>query len=309
MPRKLFSWLGATILGVAGLALVPSTAFAACQQWDVSGRWSLQQDNDYVVEMNIQQDGNRLSGEAAFHRTTDGTPAPDNFTGKLDEDYFTFTVRWNFPGHPVGVYKGNIDSQGRMQGRTYDKAHPGDEGSAAFWRGNRTATCLDQPEAPAPRPEDQVVEAVPDQGGSSAADVISGAGVWLPDLAVTGVSGPGSLQAGLSGTFTVQIANPGNSPARVEINILFTGKLDQTGQIVAGAGLACSVEAGGSAKINAMLVCNGGQLGAGESTTITVQGRGQATGKGAVVATLNNSRSVEESSYDNNLGRLDLNIN
>ncbi len=40
-----------------------------------------------------------------------------------------------------------------------------------------------------------------------------------------------------------------------------------------------------------------------------VQGRGQVAGAGTLVGTLNNSRAVQESSYDNNVKQLNVTIN
>jgi hypothetical protein len=59
------------------------------------------------------------------------------------------------------------------------------------------------------------------------------------------------------------------------------GKLDQTGQVVPGAG---------------------------QTTTVVVQGRGQVAGAGILLATLNPSRTVSEASYDNNFKQLNVTI-
>ena len=49
-------------------------------------------------------------------------------------------------------------------------------------------------------------------------------------------------------------------------------------------------------------------MAAGETGTVIVQGRGQVAGPGTLVGTLNNSRSVQESSYDNNVKQLNVTI-
>jgi hypothetical protein len=130
------------------------------------------------------------------------------------------------------------------------------------------------------------------------------------ELSVARISGPTSLQAGLSGTYEVTIRNDGNVAATVELHIVFAGALDQTGQIVADAGLACEV--GHDAGINAAVRCTGGQVEAGGSVTVVVQGRGQTAGEGQLVATINASRSVLEfggGGYDNNLKQFNVTIN
>lgn len=277
-------------------AIIPSsTAFAACQQWDVSGRWILAQDNDFLIDITFQQDGVRLSGTAAAHRVGDGAPRPVKLSGQVNGGAISFTIDWQYGGS-IGQYDGSISEAGRLRGQTHDAGNPGDEGSVAKWRGDTSAKCLDAVAATPPRQDPVILN--PDS-------VISQSSA---DLVVASIDGPTSLQAGLSGSFTVGISNQGNAAAVVELNILFAGKLDQTGQIVAGAGLACDIQPGGSAKVNAILVCTGGQLGSGQSTTVLVQGRGSEPGSGALIASLNNSRALDEASFDNNLGRLDLTI-
>ena len=127
------------------------------------------------------------------------------------------------------------------------------------------------------------------------------------DLTVVSLSGPGKLKAGLSGTFKVVIKDIGTGGATVELHIIFAKAIDQTGQIVAGAGLACAI--GHDAGINTGLTCTGGKLAPGETATITVQGRGQAAGIGVLLATLNPSRVVTETDYNNNVKQLNVTIN
>ncbi len=126
------------------------------------------------------------------------------------------------------------------------------------------------------------------------------------DLAIVQIAGPGPMTAGLSGTFRVTIENRGGRTAPVELFIIFAGALDQTGQIVPGAGLACEVVH--DAGINAAVRCTGGVLGRGQSTTVVVQGRGSAGGIGKMVATINPSQAAQETNFNNNLVQLDVNI-
>ena len=129
----------------------------------------------------------------------------------------------------------------------------------------------------------------------------------VADLAVIGLSGPNTLQAGLSGTYTVTVRNQGNASAPVELHIIFAKALDQTGQIVPSAGLACAI--GHDAGINTGLNCTGGVLAAGGTATVVVQGRGQSAGGGVLLATLNPGHAVQESNYDNNNKQLNVTIN
>ena len=315
--------------------LLSSAAQAACEQWDLNGKWRFSQDNGFNVNFKFLQTGNVITGNGR-HRTP-GQFFDGSLNGRIDGHRFSFTVDWVTGA--VGMYDGIIDDSGGASGRTRDQ-----RGFEAGWQGNRAATCrvaaaekpvvalgrvkkglaLGRVKVPpttlktpleicvhaqnarkrnspaAPGLERQCAAA-----GAAASDAILEAANQLADLTV-GVRGPNSLQAGLSGTFTVGISNRGTVGATVELNIIFAGKLDQTGRIVAGAGLACDVVH--DAGINAALRCTGGQLGAGESARVVVQGRGQEAGNGMLVATLNASRSVEESNYDNNLKQLNITI-
>jgi hypothetical protein len=134
----------------------------------------------------------------------------------------------------------------------------------------------------------------------------SASGTGPADLAVS-ISGPTTRQTGLSGTYTVTIKNQGGSAAPVDLVIIFSGTLNQTDAVVAGAGLDCVVKAGDPG-INQAVHCTSGSLAAVQSATVTVQARGQVAGKGMLLATINASRSVTESSYDNNLVQLDVTV-
>ncbi len=82
------------------------------------------------------------------------------------------------------------------------------------------------------------VEALPDKGKGAGAYVLKDSvGKQGADLSVGSMSGPGKLQAGLSGTYKVTVKNGGDVSANVELTILFAKALDQTGQIVPGPAL------------------------------------------------------------------------
>jgi len=119
------------------------------------------------------------------------------------------------------------------------------------------------------------------------------------NLTVAEIAGPQRLRIGLSGTYKVTIQNINLQTVPVELHIIFAGKADQTGRIVADGGLACEV--GHDAGINAVVRCTGGEIEAGGTVTVVVQARGQAFGIGQLVVTVNASRSVLEESYEDNL--------
>jgi hypothetical protein len=290
--------------------LLPSAASAACTGvWDLSGRWILSQtnmaDGDVVVVDFLPGFGDVLRGSAAFR-----IAGSNRVDGRITGNSFSFTVPWARI-NSVGVYTGVIDAQGRIGGTTFDRNHPK---NTAGWRGNRAAKCIVAASEPPPVVASPPVKAIgrvklpagtPKNASLSICDAARAArardspaapgleaqclaaGSQSTDLTVVSLKGPGSLQAGLSGTYTVTVRNGGSVTAPVELHIVFAKALDQTGQIVAGGGLDCTV--GHDAGINAGLTCTGGQLAGGESTTVIVQGRGQNPGVGVLLATINNN--------------------
>jgi len=128
-----------------------------------------------------------------------------------------------------------------------------------------------------------------------------------PDLTVIRIDGPDALQAGLTGTFSFIVGNIGDTAASVEVNLHFAGALEQSGQVYADSGLNC-VTGAGNGKVNATVACSGGQLEPKRSATITVQAIGRAAGTGSVIASINNSRTLAESNYGNDLGRRDVTV-
>jgi hypothetical protein len=128
------------------------------------------------------------------------------------------------------------------------------------------------------------------------------------DLTVIRIDGPDALQAGMTGTFSFIIGNIGDAAASVEVAVLFTGALDQSGQVYADSGVNCVVDAS-KGKVNATVARSGGQLDPKRSATITVQASGRAAGTGSVIAYINNSRTLAESDYGNDLGRRDIAVN
>jgi hypothetical protein len=125
------------------------------------------------------------------------------------------------------------------------------------------------------------------------------------DLTIVRIDGPSTLPAGQSASFSILVGNVGNLAGPVEVNILFAGALDQTGQVSADSGLACD-SVPGNGKVHTNLHCTGGQLYPQRSATITIQSVGMTPGAGSIIASANNSRSVDESDYGNNLGKRDV---
>jgi hypothetical protein len=108
----------------------------------------------------------------------------------------------------------------------------------------------------------------------------------LAQFTVT-AAGPSSLQAGLSGTYTVTAHNGGDVGAPVQLFIVFAGKLQQTGQIVADGGFDCTAT-------DNVVRCAVSNIARYTAVDIVVQGRGSEPGAGQLVANINPDRSVPE---------------
>jgi hypothetical protein len=65
-------------------------------------------------------------------------------------------------------------------------------------------------------------------------------------------TGPTTLPAGMSGTYTVSVSNPGDVSAPVELFISFNAPLQQTGQATPSGGFDCTVSnyAGGTTSVH-----------------------------------------------------------
>ena len=152
------------------IALVPNaSARADCANWDVSGRWVLDQNNGYWVTLDIDQTGNQLTGGVKFV-TKKGIgykglfysipPAflvgEGQIEGNVNGNAITIIAHWK-GGGTVGEYTGSISPQGWLEGDTRDRMHP--ESTARWSSLDRNADCMDvaapappQPQAPPNKP-------------------------------------------------------------------------------------------------------------------------------------------------------------
>jgi hypothetical protein len=134
--------------------------------------------------------------------------------------------------------------------------------------------CTDAPPPAAPPPPAPAQQPAPPDAQTAAARL----GV--------AVSGPTTLSAGMSGTYTVSVSNSGDVSAPVELFISFNGQLQQTGFTPSG-GFNCDVRnyAGGSSSVH----CTVPQFQSKATANIVVQGRGSAPGAGQLVVNINSS--------------------
>jgi hypothetical protein len=247
--------------GVPMLPLAP-----ACSEYEFNGDFSLYQTNGWSV--NFTSTGPIATGRARAVKPVEGV-MNGVISGSITGRHLDFTIRWD--NGPRGRYTGDVDEKGIAHGFTVDEVNTW---STANWDAIVPLGCVTPPAVPpAPAPADPAPQQVP---------------APVPATAVLGavVNGPATLQAGLSGTYTVTVSNSGGVKAPVELFIIFAGKLEQTGQIGAGGGFDCQLQSP-AAGVNATVRCVQ-QLEPGAKSDIVVQGVGRTPGAGTLLAKIGN---------------------
>ena len=121
------------IVASAALALFCACGVARgqCPQWDVSGKWQLEQSDGLTVTVDLRQSGKNVTGSAVCYTTKDPTGVLAPFkgkdphtlngpvTGNIAGDDFFAEIRWSVTS--IGVYRGKVGPQGRIEGTVYDK--------------------------------------------------------------------------------------------------------------------------------------------------------------------------------------------
>jgi hypothetical protein len=243
----------------------------ACSQWGCPGVFTLKQTNGDLVRFNST--GPVASGQAEA-TTPDREQHGYVQGGSIKGDKLDFTLGWSdVQGGPVGVYTGVVGSDGFAHGETRDR----DFGETALWDSTVPLVCTTpaaSPAAPAAAPAPAQQPAPPDAQTAAARLGVS-------------VNGPTTLSAGMSGTYTVTVSNPGDLSAPVELFISFNGNLRQTGQPAPSGGFDCTVNnyAGGTTSVH----CTVAQFQSKATANIAAQGQGSAPGAGQLVVTINSS--------------------
>ena len=152
----LMIWL---LLCALAFALSASSVRAQCAQWDVSGQWELQQSNGFTVQVDLHQNGKTVTGTASFTYVKPaggvlgafqgGDPATQrgSFSGNISGDDFYGQIGWT--SGSVGIYRGKVGAQGRIDGTMYDKGAPS---SRATWFSGEFMKCAGAPAANVPAP-------------------------------------------------------------------------------------------------------------------------------------------------------------
>ncbi|WP_319456209.1 MULTISPECIES: hypothetical protein [unclassified Mycobacterium] len=267
----------ATAIGAVALLAIPTPARAgpmfplapACAQYGFDGKFSLRQDNGFRVS--FTSTGRAATGEVVA-TGDNGWRQLGYVTGGIKGRNVDFTTNWDRnsgtgPGHYLGV----VGDDGFVRGgTTLDQSNV----NVANWSSTLPLGCLDAPLPPPPPVISATIgEQVP-------------AGPAAARLGVA-VNGPTTLRAGMSGSYTVNLSNPGDVGAPVELYVSFGGQLQQTGPVNPSGGVNCDVinNAGGTSAVR----CNAQQLESKATAQIVVQARGPAPGAGHLTVNINSS--------------------
>lgn len=228
-------------------------ASAQCEQWDLSGGWTLDQNDGYRVEMNLKQIGTELSGTAAYaHSRGAGRAVGGTVKGTIVGDGYDAEITWDKGG--VGVYRGTLiptpgpgDSTSRlMDGTVTNKANPS---SPVRWSRREKIKCTGSASPPAEPFKTSPTASgcrrwdasgpwslIQDDGFTVYVSLRQNGTALVGSADYTGEKGPGSgplVGGGVKGevrgdNFSVRITW-GNALRQVAD---YTGKIDATGKIV-----------------------------------------------------------------------------
>jgi hypothetical protein len=269
----------ATAISAVGLLMVPAPARAgpmfplapACTQYGFTGKFSLRQDNGWRVSFTS-------TGPAATGRVVavgnSGYTMRGNVTGGINGRNVDFTTHWD-NSSSTGHYNGVVGDDGTVRrGTTINQ----ENADLADWDSTSAPLGCITPAAPVTPPGSG-------EGPGPAEIPAPPAGPATARLAVS-ATGPTTLPAGQSGTYTVNLSNPGDTGAPIELYVSFGGQVQQTGQVISG-GFNCEVinNAGGTSAIR----CNSQQLQSKATAQIVVQARGSAPGAGHLTVNINSA--------------------
>ena len=262
----------ATAITAAGLLTVAAPAQAhpmlplapACSQYGFNGDFSIRQDNGWQTFFTANGPS-AGTGRAVTIYQDNVTKDKGNVTGGgIQGRNVDLTVRWDAAG-PVR-YTGTVGNDGFVHGGQFAGGH---------WDSINGPLACNDPVAPPPAQPAPAQQPAPPNAQPAAAR-----------LGVS-VNGPTTLPTGLSGTYTVNVSNSGDTGAPVELYVSFGGQLQQTDQVIASGGFNCEVlnYAGGTSAVH----CTVQQLPSKATANIVVHGRGPAPGAGHLTVSINSS--------------------
>lgn len=232
-----------------------------CHQYQFPGNFSLRWDDGEVVLFSSYGFDARGPTVTTYNTGRQSHGVVSGGMNGLNDVDFTIDGGGRVPEH----YTGTVGDDGYVHGGVVT-----DQVGSHHWDSTeRPLACV---LAPAPAPAQQP----PPPDAQTAAARLGVA-----------VNGPTTLGAGMSGTYTVNLSNSGDTGAPVELYVSFGGQLQQTGQVTPSGGVNCDVinNAGGTTAVH----CTAQQLQSKATANIVVQGRGAAPGAGHLTVTINSS--------------------
>ena len=119
-------------LFVPMVASASPAAEVLCKNYNLTGIWSIRQDNGPVVEMTVVQVGDKLTGSAKSGGVLGG------FSGELQKREISFRIDWT--NNTAGVYLGQADDFDVFSGVSYQADN---KANNTGWKMTAPATCND----------------------------------------------------------------------------------------------------------------------------------------------------------------------
>jgi hypothetical protein len=118
-----------------------------CSEWDLTGKWYINQTNGFDVIFQIVQTGTQLSGDAWYYAKNNSDGRHGSLEGHLNGDLFVIVAHWDGAG--AGEYSGYITPKGLIAGNTTDLSNTS---SRARWSGDYRYPAKYKVAAAAPAP-------------------------------------------------------------------------------------------------------------------------------------------------------------
>jgi hypothetical protein len=252
----------AAVLAAGGSLIysTPASAAPPCSQFNFyTGDWPMSLAGVGQPQVIQTHRGPTAAGRVLTNGTYQGSVTSGGIYGRNVD--FTITFANNARRH----YTGAVGDDGLVgNGVASDE----DGGYAVPWSTGNPLVCIDAPPVTTTQPPP------PNTTPATARLAVS-------------VNGPTTLAAGTSGTYNVNVSNPGDVGAPVELYVSYSGNLKQSGQVIPAGGFNCEVQnySGGTSSVH----CTVGQFAPKATATIVVQGRGSAPGAGGLGVTINSS--------------------
>jgi hypothetical protein len=284
----------ATAITAVGFLTVPTPARAgpmlplapACSQYAFNGDFGIALSTNWTTVIAS------LHGQAAGGRAVTVNQNNRNSknlgyaSGGIQGRNVDIRIKYDDPIVPPDHFMGTVGDDARVHGGTLEGAAAG-----VNWDSSGSLNCLDAP------PAGPVVGQTLPPPKTAIPGAPAGARLTIA------ATGPTTLPVGLSGTYTVTVANNGDVSAPGDLYISYGGKLEQMGQIAPSGSFQCGVinNAGGTTAVH----CTVNNIPPHTSPTIQVQGRGSAAGAGHLTATINSDPGVQ---FDNKTQQLNVTI-